>query len=80
MRLLQTINRLLKRGSLIDDRYHHIDVHRIIMEHDLAGFSTLDRSPGLISGLLSYGRDRAHQFLEKREQSLSGRSPAHLIN
>ena len=79
LRLLQTINRLLERGSLIDDRYRHIDVHRIIMEHDLDGFSKLDRSPGLVSGLMSYGRDRAHQFLEKREQSLSGRSSKHLV-
>ncbi len=80
VRLLQTINGLLKRGSLIDSRYRHIDVHRIIMEHDLDGFSTLDRSPALISGLLAYGRDRAHQFLEKREESLSDRLTAQLID
>jgi NTE family protein len=74
LRFIETINRLLERGVLIDGDFRHIEVHRIIMEHDLDDASKLDRSPGFIDGLMSYGRDRAKQFLEKRENRLSNRS------
>jgi len=78
LRFIQTINTLLKRGTLIDGGYRPIEVHRIIMEHDLDEASKLDRSAGFISGLMTYGRERAAQFLEKREQRLSSRSGAHV--
>ena len=35
LRFIQKINGLLDRGMLIDSGYRHIEVHRIIMEHDL---------------------------------------------
>jgi len=53
-------------------------VHRIIMEHDLDDASKLDRSPAFLGGLMSYGRERAAQFLEKRTQQLSIQSSVHL--
>jgi NTE family protein len=71
---VQSVNRMLKRGMLTEGRgYRHIEVHRIIMEHDLDDASKLDRSPGFIGGLMTYGRDRAAQFLEKRACSLTTR-------
>jgi NTE family protein len=74
---VQSVNRMLKRGLLTEDRgYKHIVVHRIIMEHDLDDASKLDRSSGFIGGLMSYGRDRAAQFLEKRACSLATRRAA----
>jgi NTE family protein len=78
LRFIQTINTLLHRGSLIDSGYRPIEVHRIIMEHDLDDASKLDRSVGFLGGLMSYGRDRGRQFLEKRAQRLSTRSEVHL--
>jgi NTE family protein len=78
LRFLLTINRMLERGLLLDSEYHPIDVHRIIMEHDLDDSSRLDRSPGLINGLISYGKERGAQFLEKRGQDLSRRSSPRL--
>jgi NTE family protein len=74
LRFIHTINTLLTRGTLIDGGYRPIEVHRIIMEHDLDDASKLDRSSGFLSGLMSYGRERAVQFLEKREQRLSSRA------
>lgn len=78
LRFIQKINTLLKRGTLIDGDYRPIEVHRIVMEHDLDDASKFDRSPGFLSGLMSYGRERAAHFLEKRAQRLSSRSGAHL--
>ncbi len=78
LRFIQTINTLLKRGTLIDGGYRPIEVHRIIIEHDLDDASKLDRSAGFLSGLMSYGRERAAQFLEKRAQRLSSQSGVHL--
>ncbi|MBV8488845.1 MAG: hypothetical protein JO161_11245 [Planctomycetaceae bacterium] len=71
---VQSVNQMLRRGLLTEGRgYRHIEVHRIIMEHDLDDASKLDRSPGFIGGLMTYGRDRAAQFLEKRACSLAAR-------
>ena len=44
LRFIEKINTLLKRGTLIDGGYRPIEVHRIIMEHDLDDTSKLDRS------------------------------------
>jgi len=78
LRFVQTINTLLQRGTLIDCGYRPIEVHRIIMEHEFDDASKLDRSAVFLSGLMSYGRERAKQFLEKRAQRLSGQSSVHL--
>jgi hypothetical protein len=78
LRFIQTINKLLERGTLIDGGYRPIEVHRIIMEHDLDDTSKLDRSPAFLGALMSYGRERAAQFLEKRAQRLSIQSGVHL--
>ncbi len=78
LRFIQTINTLLNRGTLIDGGFRPIEVHRIIMEHDLDDASKLDHSAGFLSGLMSYGRERAAQFLEKRAQRLSSQSGVHL--
>ena len=77
LRFIETINTLLKRGTLIDGDYRPIEVHRIIMEHAFDDASKLDRGSGFISGLMSYGRERAAQFLEKRAQRLSSQSGVH---
>jgi NTE family protein len=79
LQFLSTINRLLERGALMDSRYRQIDVHRIVMEHDLDDASKFDRSPGFIDRMMNYGRDRAAQFLEKRRNGCAARSPAHLV-
>ena len=80
LRFIQKINGLLDRGMLIDSGYRHIEVHRIIMEHDLDYSSKLDRSPSFICRMMAYGRERAKQFLEKRKCGLSRRSSSHLMN
>ena len=80
LRFIQKINGLLDRGMLIDSGYRHIEVHRIIMEHDLDYSSKLDRSPSFIGRMMAYGRERAKQFLEKRKCGLSRRSSARLMN
>jgi len=79
LRFIQKINELLDRGMLIDSSYRHIEVHRIIMEHDLDYSSKLDRSPSFICNIMAYGRERAKQFLEKRKCGLSRRSPTRLM-
>jgi NTE family protein len=79
IRFLQKINRLLERGSLIDGHYRHIEVHRIVMDHDLGDLSKFDRSPAFIARMMSYGRDRAAQFLEKRRRGAARRPPACLV-
>lgn len=73
---IEKINSLLKRGALIHSGYLPIEVHRIVMEHDLDDHSKLDRGPGFIRALMSYGRERATQFLEKRAQRLTSRAGA----
>jgi NTE family protein len=74
---VQSVNRMLKNVLLLEGRgYQRIEVHRIIMEHDLDDASKLDRGSGFIDGLMSYGRDRAAQFLEKRACSLASRRTA----
>ena len=78
LRFIETINTLLKRGTLIDGDYRPIEVHRIVMEHAFDDASKLDRGAGFLSGLMSYGRERAAQFLEKRAQRLSSRSGVHV--
>ncbi len=79
LRFIQRINGLLDRGMLIDSGYRHIEVHRIIMEHDLDYSSKLDRSPSFICHMMAYGRERAKQFLDKRKCGLSRRSPTRLM-
>jgi NTE family protein len=76
LRFIQTINGLLDRGVLIAGGYRHIEVHRIIMEHDLDHSSKLDRSSGFIGELVARGSERAKQFLDKRRCRLSGRARA----
>ncbi|MFO0890662.1 MAG: hypothetical protein U0790_16150 [Isosphaeraceae bacterium] len=71
---IRRINALLDRGSLIDGRYRNIEVHQIVMEHDLDEASKSDRSPSFIGSLMSYGRERARQFLERRDGVLPRRS------
>jgi NTE family protein len=71
---IEKINSLLERGALVGRRYRRIDVHRIVMEHDLDEASKHDRSPSFIGPLMSYGRDRARLFLEKRRAVISRRS------
>ena len=68
---IEKINSLLRRGALIDTGYRPIEVHRIVMEHELDEHSKLDRGIGFIQGLMSYGRERGTQFLEKRHQRLA---------
>jgi NTE family protein len=80
LRFVQKINRLLDRGMLIGGGYRHIEVHRIVMEHDLDYFSKLDRSPDFIGRMMAYGRERAKQFLDKRKCQLSRRSPTRVMN
>jgi len=80
LRFIQKINGLLDRGMLIDSGYRHIEVHRIIMEHDLDYSSKLDRSPSFICRMMAYGRERAKQFLDKKKCGLSRRSSSHLMN
>jgi len=79
LRFIQKINGLLDRGTLIDSGYRHIEVHRIIMEHDFDYSSKLDRSPRFIRHMMAYGRERAKQFLDKRKCGLSRRSPIRLM-
>ena len=79
LRFIQKINGLLDRGMLIDSGYRHIEVHRIIMEHDLDCSSKLDRSPSFICHMMAYGRERAKQFLDKRKCGLSRRLPTRLM-
>lgn len=78
LRFVQTMNRLLKRGVLLGDQYRPVEIHRIIMEHDLDDSARVNRSPGLIEGLITHGKERACQFLEKRRQSLSKQAHPHL--
>jgi NTE family protein len=79
LRFLGKINELIERGTLIDNRYRHIEVHRIVMDHDLDDASRLDRSPAFITRMMSYGRERAEQFLEKRMSGPATRPPPHLV-
>jgi len=79
LRFLGELNELIERGTLIDSRYGHIEVHRIVMDHDLDDASKLDRSPAFISRMMSYGRERAGHFLKKRRVGPARRSPAHMV-
>jgi NTE family protein len=79
LRFLETINGLLGRGLLIGGGYRQIEVHRIVMEHDLDPASKLDRSPSFLGHLMAHGRERAQQFLETRRCRLTRPSPTRSI-
>jgi hypothetical protein len=74
LRFVQTVNTMLSKGVLLGDRYRPIEVHRIIMEHDLDDSVRVNRSPALIDGLIRYGKERANLFLQKRRLGLSQRA------
>jgi NTE family protein len=80
LRFIETINGLLDRGVLIGGGYRPIEVHRIVMKHDLDPASKLDRSPGFLGHLMAHGRERAQQFLDRRRCRLSRPSPARSMN
>jgi NTE family protein len=80
LRFIETINGLLDRGVLIGGGYRHIEVHRIVLEHDLDLASKLDRSPGFLGNLMAHGRERAQQFLDRRRCRLSRPSPTRSMN
>ncbi len=73
VRFIRSINRLLEQGRLIGGDSRFIEIHRIVMEHNLDDSSRFDRSAAFLNGLISYGRERAGQFLEKRAEQLSSR-------
>ena len=73
LEFVQKINTLVAHGLLIGGEYRHIEVHRIVMDHDLDDASQRDRSPTFIDRLMSYGRERAAQFLNRRSEALSRR-------
>ncbi len=75
LRFIEKINSLLERGTLTDGDYRPMEVHRIVMEHDLDETSKLDRSVGFLDALMAYGRERAAQFLEKRGRQFVSASP-----
>jgi NTE family protein len=78
LRFIQKINDLLGRGVLIGGGYRHIEVHRIVIEHDLDHASKYDRSGGFLSDMMAYGRERAGQFLAERDRRLKTPSPDYL--
>jgi NTE family protein len=63
LRFLRTVNDLLGRGVLIGGGYRPIEVHRIVIEHDLDGATGLDHGDGLVGDMMAYGRERAGRFL-----------------
>lgn len=70
IRFIQTINKFLQRGILLDSAYHHVEIHRIIMDHDFDEASTLDRSAAFLDDLTSYGKERVSRFLENRARMI----------
>lgn len=58
---IETINRLLPH--LPEDKYKPVKVRRIEMRRNLDAASKLDRSPSFIREMMSYGEERAGEFL-----------------
>jgi NTE family protein len=69
---IETINRWVAEGSLSGTKHKVIEVKWIEMLRDLDAESKLNRDPEFIQGLMSYGEEKAQEFLT-REFAGTGR-------
>jgi NTE family protein len=65
--IIEIINRLISRKSLIDPKYHPIQVLRIPFDRDLDYATKLDRWPSFLSELREYGITKSRWFLKERQ-------------
>jgi len=59
---IETINRLIEEGALVDDRYRHIEIREVTLDLDLDATSKLDRDPAFIDRLMRRGERAAPDF------------------
>ncbi len=64
---IEVVNRWVGEGCLSGTKHRVIEVKRIQMLRDLDLVSKLNRSPGFIEGMMTYGEERAEDFLEVAE-------------
>ncbi|WP_119067283.1 patatin-like phospholipase family protein [Rubrobacter indicoceani] len=69
---IETINRLVDRGSLVGERYRRIPVRRIPLERNLDSASKTDRDRDFILGLFDEGERAAEAFLGRLEAAGPG--------
>jgi NTE family protein len=65
--LIETMNRLIAKGTLKDPKYHPIFVARILHDRDLDYATKLDRRQEFLTELREYGRAKARWFLKERQ-------------
>jgi NTE family protein len=73
---IETINRAIARGAVVDPRYRPIRVSRISFDRELGYRTKLDRSPELLYELREYGKTKCRWFLKERESRVMERPAA----
>lgn len=66
LKFIESINRGLARGVIVDPRYRPIQISRITLDRDLDYRSKLDRRPELLVELMEYGKMKWRWFLKDR--------------
>jgi NTE family protein len=62
---IEVVNRWVDEGYLLGTKHRVIEVKRIQMLRDLDVASKLNRSPEFIEGMITYGEERAEEFLKE---------------
>jgi NTE family protein len=76
---IETINRAIAQGKIIDPKYRPIWVSRITLDRQLNFRSKMDRRPGLLDELREYGHTKWRWFQKERASRIEGhaeRTPA----
>jgi len=63
---IESINRAIVRGALIDPKYRVIEVERIRLDRELNYRSKFDRRPDLLLELVHYGQAKWRWFVKER--------------
>jgi len=61
---IQSVNKWVDSKYLPGDKYKHVHIEQIVMEHDLDMASKLDRNEDFIKDLMAYGEEAAGRLFE----------------
>lgn len=70
LRFIERVNGWIADGTLSDEEFSPVEVHRIELGRELGLSSKLDRRPSFIEELRELGRKRAAEFLERRRENV----------
>ncbi len=69
LRFIETFNRAIATGTIMDPNYRKISIQRIALDRALHSRTKVDRSQELLDDLLAYGHAKAKWFLKDRLRS-----------